>query len=65
MSISKTVMERNMGEKQIKTKRGFATKKEALQWEREFLQKQSKDINMSFSAFVDIYSSFGKAGSGA
>ncbi len=44
-----------MGEKQIKTKRGFATKKEALQWEREFLQKQSKDINMSFSAFVDIY----------
>lgn len=43
------------GEKQVKTKRGFATKKEALQWEREFLQKQSKDINMSFSAFVDVY----------
>lgn len=43
------------GEKQVKTKRGFATKKEALQWEREFLQKQSKDINMSFAAFVDIY----------
>ncbi|MCD8082064.1 MAG: site-specific integrase [Clostridiales bacterium] len=43
------------GEKQIKTKRGFATKREALQWEREFLQKQSKDVNMSFKAFTEIY----------
>ncbi|MFR5601014.1 MAG: site-specific integrase [Lachnospiraceae bacterium] len=43
------------GEKQVKTKRGFATKKEAQQWEREFLQKQCKDINMNFAAFVDIY----------
>ena len=37
-----------MGQKQIKTKRGFATKKEALAWERDFLQSQSKDMNMSF-----------------
>lgn len=37
-----------MGNKQIKTKRGFQTKKEALAWEREFLQSQSKDMNMSF-----------------
>lgn len=31
-----------MGNKQIKTKRGFQTKKEALAWEREFLQSQSR-----------------------
>lgn len=34
-----------MGNKQIKTKRGFQTKKEALAWERDFLQSQSKDMN--------------------
>ena len=44
-----------MGQKQIKTKRGFATKKEALAWERDFLQSQSKDMNMSFKAFTNIY----------
>ena len=44
-----------MGQPQVKTKRGFATKKEALAWEREFLQLQSKDINMSMNAFADIY----------
>lgn len=36
-------------------KRGFSTKKEALKYEREFLAKTSKDINMGFGAFVDIY----------
>ena len=44
-----------MGNKQIKTKRGFQTKKEALAWERDFLQSQSKDMNMSFKAFAEIY----------
>ncbi len=44
-----------MGVKQIHTKRGFVTKKAALEYEREFLQKQSKDINMSFEAFVGLY----------
>ena len=44
-----------MGNKQIKTKRGFQTKKEVLAWEREFLQSQSKDMNMSFKAFAEIY----------
>ena len=33
-----------MGNKQIKTKRGFQTKKEDLAWERDFLQSQSKLI---------------------
>lgn len=37
------------------TKRGFSTKRDALQWEREFLQKQAGDVTMSFAAFVDIY----------
>lgn len=36
-------------------KRGFSTKKEALAYEREFLSKKKKDINMSFSSFVDAY----------
>jgi integrase len=44
------------GERKQKCKRGFATRKEALDWEREFLQQQSADMDMSFSAFVDLYS---------
>jgi len=43
------------GVKQIHTKRGFATKREALEYEREFLLKKSKDVNMSFPDFVAIY----------
>ena len=43
------------GEKQIHTKRGFSTKREALEYEREFLKAQSKDMNMSFESFVEIY----------
>ncbi|MCF0130765.1 MAG: site-specific integrase [Pseudobutyrivibrio sp.] len=38
-----------------KRKRGFATKREALEYEREFLLKKAKDINMSFEKFVEIY----------
>ncbi|MCM1990163.1 site-specific integrase [Oceanirhabdus seepicola] len=43
------------GENKGKTKRGFATKRDALEWEREFLQKSSANLDMSFSAFVEIY----------
>lgn len=43
------------GNRKPKTKRGFATKKEGQEWEREFLQSHSKDLNMSFEAFVKIY----------
>ena len=43
------------GNKAVHTKRGFATKREALEYERNFLQSQSKDINMSFESFVEIY----------
>ena len=38
-------------------KRGFATKKEALAYEREYIAKTSKDTNMGFDTFVDIYMS--------
>ena len=43
------------GEKQQKFKRGFATKKEALDWEREFLMTKRSDLNMTFESFVKIY----------
>jgi len=33
------------GERERKLKRGFRTKKEALEWEREFLQKQAADFH--------------------
>ena len=36
-------------------KRGFATRREAVEYEHMFLAKQTKDINMAFNAFVDIY----------
>ena len=43
------------GERERKTKRGFATKKEALAWEREFLQDENPDMNMTFEEFAKIY----------
>ena len=45
------------GENQVHKKRGFATKREALEYERQFLVKKSKDLNMPFPDFVDIYMS--------
>ena len=38
-----------------KTKRGFAKKSEALEWERNFKLKENQSISMSFQSFVDIY----------
>jgi len=38
-----------------KLKRGFSTKREALAWEREFLQQKTSDLTMLFEAFVKIY----------
>jgi len=43
------------GQRKRHEKRGFATKKEAVAYELEFLAKKTKDINMGFSLFVDIY----------
>lgn len=43
------------GERKKKRKRGFDTKREALEWERDFLKKQDADMSMKLSDFVDIY----------
>ena len=43
------------GETRTKLKRGFATKREAQQGEREFLDKQSSNMNMKLAAFVEVY----------
>ena len=43
------------GARKKKKKRGFATKREALEWERDFLQMQTASVNMSLSAFSDLY----------
>ena len=44
-----------MGERKQTSKRGFLTKKEALAWEREQLQKLKADLDMTFESFVKIY----------
>lgn len=43
------------GERKQKLKRGFATKKEALAWEREFLMQKQADVGMTFESFVKLY----------
>lgn len=43
------------GARKQKTKRGFAKKSEALEWERNFKLKEEQSISMSFKSFVDIY----------
>ena len=45
------------GERIRHDKRGFKTKKEAVAYEHEFLAKKTKDINMGFGLFLDIYMS--------
>ena len=37
------------------TKRGFATKREAEEWLRSFLQTQQADFNMNFENFLKLY----------
>ena len=43
------------GERKQKCKRGFATKREAQKWEQKFHQQNNADMNMTFAAFVEIY----------
>lgn len=43
------------GARKKKRKRGFDTKREALDWERDFLKRQQADMSMTLSAFVDLY----------
>ena len=42
-------------ERQQNLKRGFVTKREALEWEREFLMEKQADVNMTFESFVALY----------
>ena len=43
------------GTKKWVTKRELATKRDALQYERDFLARQSGNLDMSFAAFVTVY----------
>ena len=43
------------GQHKQKCKRGFSTKREAMEWERVFQMQQASDLDMKFSAFVEIY----------
>ena len=43
------------GNRKQTTKRGFATKREALAWEREQLNKVTADLDMTFGSFVETY----------
>lgn len=43
------------GVRQKKMKRGFKTRREALEWEREFLRANKPDMNITFAEFVQIY----------
>ena len=49
------------GERKQKCKRGFSTRREALEWEEKFKQQSSGNLNMSFEAFVEIYTNDLKA----
>ena len=44
-----------LGEGCRKTKRGFTTKRDALEWEREFLAKNTGSLDMTFGSFYEVY----------
>ncbi len=43
------------GERKQTQKRGFATKREAMAWERETMMKQEAKLDMTFASFFEIY----------
>lgn len=43
------------GKRQQKLKRGFETRRDALDWEREFLMQKKSDPNMTFESFYQMY----------
>lgn len=45
------------GTKRKKMKRGFKLKRDALEWERQFLLQKNADPDMRFGDFVSIYRS--------
>lgn len=44
------------GEQQHSHKRGFKTKREATEWERDFLCRHADDLKMTFGSFYEVYS---------
>ena len=51
------------GKKTRKVKRGFATKREALEWERKFLLKENARLDMTFDSFLELYKEDRRTGS--
>lgn len=43
------------GKRVQKKKTGFPTKREAQEWEREFLTKAAASCDMSFASLVELY----------
>lgn len=43
------------GERKQKLKRGFVTRHDALEWEREFLMQKYSDVTMTFESFTELY----------
>ena len=43
------------GKKTQKLKRGFKTKKEALNYEKEFIRKTAADMKMEMESFIEVY----------
>lgn len=43
------------GQRKQKLKRGFSTKREATAWERDFLERQQGNPDMTFQALYDLY----------
>ena len=43
------------GKKTQKLKRGFKTKKEALNYEKEFIRKTAADMKMELNSFIQVY----------
>ena len=43
------------GQRKQKCKRGFATKREAQEWERTFQQQNTGDLDMTFETFCELY----------
>ena len=43
------------GKKTQKLKRGFKTKREALNYEKEFIRKTAADMKMEMGSFIEVY----------
>lgn len=49
------------GQRRRKLKRGFRTKREALQWEQDFKLREAGNLDMTFAMFVEEYTKDKKA----